>query len=610
VPLSSNPIALGTDPGWQYGLNSFWEHGVTFGRDVVFTYGPLGFIAVPERIGTNLIVGNAVRLLVWGLLLWQITGLWRSGNHLQTTILIASIVLTNGLYSFAWEYFVVLVIVVLLVRLFREPYRRLPFALVGLLSGMLFLIKFSGFSLAVAAIILFALHQLRKVPRRCLADLVLATLCILAGPIFYLVYNPSFVDLARYIHAGLSVSTGYSAAMGTIMPYSGLYYVLVLGLMFAEVLAYLVYKRLIPIAAAGIGLFMAWSAFKHGMVRGDGEHAGYFFLFSALTFGFVVSLARLNPKSAVIALIPFVVYSALALRAASTTFDIWSSSWWSPAAGLAKLNLIWEWKESAKDVRARGRRSSNLSEEFRADVRGKRVLVLPSDLAYSASYDFDLVPFFAMQGYSAYTRFLDGTSAAHIARNVPAIDLVLFDWKSIDGRHPILDLPATWVTLFDRFMVQRSTSRSLLLGHRKQPLELAQSSLSVSEWTPGAWIQVPKNHNLITATVDLSPTPSGLLMTSLYKLPYVFLEFRTLAGQSASVRVVPSLLMSPFLVNGLPLDGAQLLDLWERGLVRDPVTEMRFTGVGLKYLHHGPVRFSVLRGSNVNVLDQPVSGTP
>jgi hypothetical protein len=52
------------------------------------------------------------------------------------------------------------------------------------LSGLLFLIKFSGFFLTAPAIILFALHRLRSARPKSLTDLVLPSLCILAGPIF------------------------------------------------------------------------------------------------------------------------------------------------------------------------------------------------------------------------------------------------------------------------------------------------------------------------------------------------------------------------------------------------------------------------------------------
>jgi hypothetical protein len=37
----------GFDNSWQLALNLAVEHGLDFGRDVVFTYGPLGFLAQP-----------------------------------------------------------------------------------------------------------------------------------------------------------------------------------------------------------------------------------------------------------------------------------------------------------------------------------------------------------------------------------------------------------------------------------------------------------------------------------------------------------------------------------------------------------------------------------
>jgi hypothetical protein len=37
----------GFDHSWQLALNLAAQHGLDFGRDVVFTYGPLGFLAQP-----------------------------------------------------------------------------------------------------------------------------------------------------------------------------------------------------------------------------------------------------------------------------------------------------------------------------------------------------------------------------------------------------------------------------------------------------------------------------------------------------------------------------------------------------------------------------------
>ena len=36
----------GLDPSWRMALGYLFEHGMQFGHDVVFTYGPLGFVVL------------------------------------------------------------------------------------------------------------------------------------------------------------------------------------------------------------------------------------------------------------------------------------------------------------------------------------------------------------------------------------------------------------------------------------------------------------------------------------------------------------------------------------------------------------------------------------
>src|SRR6476469_3038413 len=46
-PIRSEPGRVGIDINWQFGLYQAAENGLRFGRDLVFTYGPLGFLSRP-----------------------------------------------------------------------------------------------------------------------------------------------------------------------------------------------------------------------------------------------------------------------------------------------------------------------------------------------------------------------------------------------------------------------------------------------------------------------------------------------------------------------------------------------------------------------------------
>jgi hypothetical protein len=48
LPVDAPPQKLGLDESWWMALHEAKVQGATFGRDVVFTYGPWGFAVVPS----------------------------------------------------------------------------------------------------------------------------------------------------------------------------------------------------------------------------------------------------------------------------------------------------------------------------------------------------------------------------------------------------------------------------------------------------------------------------------------------------------------------------------------------------------------------------------
>src|SRR5215469_7324240 len=51
LTVPSAPPDLGIDASWCAVLNWAHQHGLQFGQDVVFTYGPLGFLVAPYYFG-------------------------------------------------------------------------------------------------------------------------------------------------------------------------------------------------------------------------------------------------------------------------------------------------------------------------------------------------------------------------------------------------------------------------------------------------------------------------------------------------------------------------------------------------------------------------------
>ncbi|AEE13958.1 hypothetical protein Thena_0311 [Thermodesulfobium narugense DSM 14796] len=58
------PFGSGLDPSWQFAMNYAFEHRLIFGKDIIFTYGPLGFLATPGPMYLPLIFANPILLLI------------------------------------------------------------------------------------------------------------------------------------------------------------------------------------------------------------------------------------------------------------------------------------------------------------------------------------------------------------------------------------------------------------------------------------------------------------------------------------------------------------------------------------------------------------------
>src|ERR1017187_2730695 len=59
--------SYGLDPSWRMALGYMFEHGMQFGHDVVFTYGPLGFVMSKTFSGIqfwSLIAGQLVLAII------------------------------------------------------------------------------------------------------------------------------------------------------------------------------------------------------------------------------------------------------------------------------------------------------------------------------------------------------------------------------------------------------------------------------------------------------------------------------------------------------------------------------------------------------------------
>ena len=146
IRLPQLPSA-GLDPSWRLTLDYAFGHHLQFGTDLIFTYGPLGYLLAGTTSGEHY-----SHYLIWQIAAGAIfaTVIWLFGRCFRGWRL-------AGYYAYFFFFGAVYVdavhmimVLLLSVALLREPVaaRRWLVAVIGALLGMLALVKFTNLMLA------------------------------------------------------------------------------------------------------------------------------------------------------------------------------------------------------------------------------------------------------------------------------------------------------------------------------------------------------------------------------------------------------------------------------------------------------------------------------
>lgn len=261
-PVRWYPVTAGPDASWAFAVNDAHARGLIFGRDVYFTYGPLAWLALPMDIGGNLWQGIAFQVFSWGVFTGAVGWLAFDRRIALRHLLGFAVCLLAGRRTFHYydyvgpELFLAFLALLLLGAAATER-KWYGFHTASWTIGvMLLFVKFTAGIMVLSAVTLFAagvaVHDRPKAFQSAAAAAIGVPLLFAAG---YLVYCPSAAALARYLRAGLEISSGYSAAMTLAGPHGPLFLALaiVVSWVFLTVVLYRIRDRAFPIALAFLG---------------------------------------------------------------------------------------------------------------------------------------------------------------------------------------------------------------------------------------------------------------------------------------------------------------------------------------------------------------------
>jgi hypothetical protein len=555
-----NPPSVDLDASWRMALGSYFQHGLQFGRDAIFTYGPLGFLLGRTYSG----------LQFWSLILWQIfqaaafAGVIFSGGRGLTRLprfgYFAFFLFLGVIYEDALQAIILSLLGVGMVKQNQEPKSpgvrwRAAFA------GVLALIKFTNLLLAGCVVAIAAAEALaRRKPRQALVPATWFAGSFLTG---WVICGQNPVNLPTYFFNSWQISSGYQAAMGLPTPADPLWKGVVVSILLTVYLALYVgthARRIFAAASATIVAALLYLNWKHGFVRSDGHMIGFFICALVPCAAFPVLLeGGCKYRGLQRGLLLLAVPLALAgiHDAIPSVISRFAGNTQGKVADNISTILSWRSYRAGLEEKLRQKKSEHELLRVKKEVGAASVDVLGFEQGIALFNDLNYQPRPVFQSYSAYTPHLIQLNADFYASN-RAPQYALLKLQTIDERLPTFDDSKLLLLFPHLYEFVFSEKGYQLWRHRSatpDPTTLEPRRLRT--------VRQPLNQPLelgelvdqhLWAEIDLRLSLLGQLRSFFYKPPFVRLDIEDTADGKHSFRIPLTQGRAGFILNPLVND--------------------------------------------------------
>lgn len=565
--LPQAPITEIIDPSWSDVLIHANEKGLSFGHDIVFTYGPLGFLsveyfspAVPmERIfweiGFKLLMALGLCLLAWRMpFVWRLVAL-AAFVFLSLPLQISvDEVIFAGL--FAWG-----------LLCFMEKGALLWLCAMGLAAAVAAagLIKFTylttgALTISFAGCDLF----LRKNRRQALAMVTVAAFGFLAG---WMLLGQNIWGLVSFLSTSLTLSNGYNATMAGLTKFGLLLFLTpVTALIVVTIRACTApmpgLRRVLLLTWLYAILFMVW---KCSAVRQDGLHTSLalgFAPFAALGMEALPQAGRWVKVFSRAAS----VFCVAVLFVLGNDPDPWAEK-------LACKNISDSIAILAKPGRYIQEKTAGFQKEksqqqlprLRAIAGKATVDVFGFNQAVALNNELNYHPSPVFQSYIAYNRpLMELNEQFYLSTNAP--EYVLFALQAIDSRFPPLENALVLRDLLANYELAGSEGNYLLLrrkGNEEPKLTLVKEGTVFA----GEKIDLPAGGETnLWVEMDRKPTLLGRIQQFLYRPAQMAIVVSQAGDAQPTIFNAPAAMLSAgFLMNPLVLNNQDVSDLYASG---------------------------------------------
>ncbi|MBR1589337.1 MAG: hypothetical protein IJ658_13570 [Kiritimatiellae bacterium] len=488
-----NPVEVsspGLDSSWSWMLNHLaWTRSM--GRDVVFTYGPIGFLLVPQASLATAIAALAAHVIFSCTGAWLLWRLYRSGCQGRTSSWLLLMTVLIPQMNNEWRWSIVAILCAAIPALIREPgmarvARIVSFAAAGVLVAIMGLAKFSALIavFGTQAICVFYAVLTGKGKSRWFPFVAFfAALACVASVLGALCFESPSAFIA-WVRGSIATASGYNLYGGIrnwpdlifscTVPVVGLFLCLKRGYVRYGVRMMLLFSPLL------------FSTFKYSVVRQTVCPMMY-------AFAIAMSLLAIDVREVGRRAVLWVCGSWVVYQALFAPYSIAIDGMTQFQLGVNPFGLVRTIRLSGEIDSARALTETKVLERdipraWRDKIDEGRVLFVPVEMgpAMTRRTKFQIVPLPAMQMYSACHPYLDALNAQLLdGENAP--EWVVYEPEA----GALMNYPCFWDALKRNYEIDDEGGGYVLLRlklKREHPAAFAKDE--ALKFPAGEWIDI------------------------------------------------------------------------------------------------------------------------
>lgn len=550
IQLPVGSLVAELDPSWQAAITDSVAHGRQFGADVIFTFGPLGFVTAPTYTGKLLIarvVGDLLFKAAFAAFMAYVA--IRLKGIMRLVFIFSGVVFS--LYAMDAVYLCLILFATATATRFAASFWSLSIA--GVVLGFVALVKVTFLVVCPSCLLVLGGYLLWK--RKMRGSLVLFASFVLAFLAGWGMAGQHLVSLPTYLWAAVHVISGYSE----IYYLNKSFYALICGLIAVSLASVLIFTfcfmrraqgRAWAIGALFLGsTFLAW---KEGFVRADGHALTTFvFLQFALPAAWVFLPPPRNRRKVLLGLTAFTLLLAFVgcfLIRPTLKNECIELAYKKFHQNISALSHFQRFRLE-NELRLSRLRNQYALPQIKKIIGDSSVDYFGHEEAVVLLNDLNYRPRPMFEKPTAYNGFLIGINGAFY-RGTNKPQYVILKYQTIDNRFSAAEDTAVLDAILRNYEILL-TEKGYLLARLKTDTAapFAVRLLPAQEVSFEERIMLPDDSGPVWVAFDIQETWLGKIRNFFYKPFQITLQVETKNGEVADFRVSRLVAQSGFMIN-------------------------------------------------------------